>query len=81
MPRVNNTESNTDVTPLQELETKLANLKPGEFITFPQSKAEVLKTKENLTRRRHELQNADAHVNYIEACLIAEARGKLKFVG
>ena len=79
MPRVNNAVSNTDSTPLAELEQKLQTLSPGQFITFPQSKSEVLKVRENLTRRRHEIPNADAHLAYLEACLIAEAGGKLKF--
>ena len=81
MPRVKNTESDTKITPLSELEDKLSKLSPGEFVTFPQSKAEVLKVQENLTRRRHEIPGADAHLRYVEACLIAEAGGKLKFVG
>ncbi|NBT35732.1 MAG: hypothetical protein EBT03_09385 [Betaproteobacteria bacterium] len=81
MPRVNNTASDTDSTPLAELEQKLQALSAGQFVTFPQSKSEVLKVRENLTRRRHEIPNADAHLAYLEACLLAEAKGKLKFLG
>lgn len=81
MPRINNATSDTQGTPLAELESKISGLKPGQHITFPQTKGEVLQVKENLTRRRHEIPNADAHLTYIEACLIAEARGQLKFLG
>lgn len=81
MPRVNNATSDTQSTPLAELESKLNELKPGQQITFPQTKGEVLQVRENLTRRRHEIPNADAHITYIEACLLAEARGQLKFLG
>ena len=81
MPRINNATSNTTATPLAELEEKLGALQPGQVITFPQSKGEVLKVKENLTRRRHEIPNADGHLAYLEACLLAEANGKLRFNG
>lgn len=81
MPRVNTPESAPAETPLAELEEKLATLQPGQHITFPQSRVEVVKVKENLTRHRHEIPGADAHLAYIEACLLAEARGQLKFVG
>lgn len=80
MPKVLNANTSAK-TPLPELQEKLSTLKPGEFITFPQSKAEVLKARENLTRRRHEIPGADDHLEYVEACLVAEASGKLKFVG
>lgn len=79
MPRVNNTTSDTSATPLAELEEKLRTLQPGQRITFPQSKGEILKIRENLLRRRHEVSNADAHLQYLEACLLAEASGKLEF--
>lgn len=81
MPRINNATSDTSKTPLSELEEKLNALQPGQHITFPQSRGEVLKIRENLTRRRHEIPNADAHLSYLEACLLAEAQGKLQFNG
>lgn len=81
MPRVNNATSDISVTPLAQLEDLLAVVKPGEKITLPQTKDEFLKVQKNLTQRRHEIPNADAHLAYIEACLIAEARGQLQFKG
>ena len=78
MPRVNNVDTKAE-TPLPELKRALANLKPGEKVTCPQSKAEILKVQENITKRRHEIPGADSHLEYIEAMIIAEAEGKLEF--
>lgn len=80
MPRVNNLDAQVQ-TPLPQLQSLLAALRPGEHVTVEQTKADFLKVKENLTRRRHEIPGADNHLEYIDACLIAEASGKLKFAG
>jgi len=80
MPRVNNQDTRVE-TPINQLRSLLEVLKPGEKITLPQTKAEFLKVQENLTRRRHEIPGADDHLAYIEVCLLAEAGGKLKFLG
>lgn len=78
MSRVNNVDTKVE-TPLPELQRALANLKPGEKVSCPQSKSEILKIQENLTRRRAEIPGADSHLEYIEAMIIAEAEGKLEF--
>lgn len=78
MPRVNNVDTKSE-TPLPELRKALDNLKPGEKVTCPQLKSEILKIQENLTRRRHEIPGADSHLEYIEVMIIAEAEGKLEF--
>ena len=78
MPRVNNADTKAE-TPLPELQKAIANLKPGEKVKCPNSKAEVLKIQENVMRRRAEIPGADSHLEYIEAMIIAEAEGKLEF--
>ena len=78
MPRVNNVDTKAE-TPLPELRRALDNLKPGEKVQCPNTKAEILKVQENLTRRRAEIPGADSHLEYIEAMIIAEAEGKLEF--
>lgn len=78
MPRVNNVDTKAE-TPLPELQNAIANLKPGEKVQCPNSKAEILKIQENITRRRAEIPGADSHLEYIEAMIIAEAEGKLEF--
>lgn len=78
MSRVNNADTKA-VTPLPELRKALSNLKPGEKVKCPNSKSEILKVQENLTRRRAEIPGADSHLEYIEAMIIAEAEGKLEF--
>jgi hypothetical protein len=78
MPRVNNVDTKAE-TPLPELQKAITNLKPGEKVQCPNSKAEILRIQENLTKRRHEIPGADSHLEYIEAMIIAEAEGKLEF--
>ena len=78
MPRVNNVDTKVE-TPLPDLQRALANLNSGEKIQCPNSKAEILKIQENLTKRRAEIPGADSHLEYIEAMIIAEAEGKLEF--
>lgn len=78
MPRVNNLDTKVE-TPLPELQRALSNLGPGEKVQCPNSKSEILKIQENLTRRRAEILGADSHLEYIEAMIIAEAEGKLEF--
>lgn len=78
MPRVNNLDVEVK-TPLPDLYKAIENLQPGQKIFCPNTKNEILKTKENLTRRRHEIPGADHHIEYIEALLIAEANGQLSF--
>jgi hypothetical protein len=78
MPKVLNDDTKA-VTPLPMLQSALANLAPGEKVHCGNTKAEILKTRENLTRRRAEIPGADSHLEYIEAMLIAEAEGKLQF--
>ena len=78
MPRVNNVDTKAE-TPLPQLQSALANLQPGQKIFCPNTKSEILKTRENLMRRRHEIPGADSHLEYIETMLIAEANGQLNF--
>jgi hypothetical protein len=78
MPRVNNVDTKAE-TPLPELQKAIANLNPGEKVQCPNSKAEILKIQENITRRRADIPGADSHLEYIEAMIIAEAEGKLEF--
>jgi hypothetical protein len=78
MPRVNNVDTKAE-TPLPELQKAIANLKHGEKVQCPNSKAEILKIQENITRRRADIPGADSHLEYIEAMIIAEAEGKLEF--
>ena len=78
MPKVLNLDTKVD-TPLPQLRQALANLKPGEKISFGMSKEELFRTQRNLMQRRHEIPGADSHLEYIEAIVIAEAEGKLSF--
>ena len=78
MPRVNNVDTKA-TTPLPELQKALSELQNGQKIFCPNTKTEIMKTRENLTRRRHESPGADHHLEYIEAMLIAEANGQLSF--
>jgi len=78
MGRVRNEKTRAD-TPLEELSSKLKSLSPGEKVLIENTKADILKTRENLTKRRAEITGADDHLDYIEALLIAEAEGKLQF--
>ena len=66
-------------TPLPELMKALDILKPEQKININNTKEEILKTRENLTKRRHEIVGADSHLEYIEALLLAEASGRLEF--
>lgn len=79
MPKVNNTNTGKIYTPLPELHEALDKLKNGEKVLCNNTKEEILRTRENLTKRRHELPEADDHLDYIEALLIAEANGQLSF--
>jgi hypothetical protein len=78
MPRVQNVDTKTE-TPLPQLQEALRNLNPGEKISCANTRAEILRTRENLTKRRHEIYGADSHLEYIEALLLAEAQGQLEF--
>jgi len=78
MQRVKNVDTKAE-TPLPELQKALDALKPDEKVHCPNTKTEILKVQENLTRRRHEIPGADAHLEYIAAMIIAEANGKLEF--
>lgn len=78
MGRARNENTNA-ATPLEELKVKLAALSPGEKVHIENTKADILRTRENLTKRRSDIPGADDHLEYIEALLIAEAEGKLQF--
>ena len=78
MPRVNNIDTKVE-TPLPQLREALAKLKPGEKVYCNNSKEEILRTRENITKRRHEIYGADSHLEYIEELLMAEAQGQLSF--
>lgn len=78
MPRVQNVDTKAE-TPLPELREALQRLKSGEKVKCNNSKEEILKVRENITKRRHEIHGADSHLDYIEALLLAEAQGQLEF--
>ena len=78
MPRVLNDNTKTE-TPLPQLQKALENLSPGQKVNVEMTKEFVLRTRENLTRKRHEIYGADSHLEYIEALLMAEAQGQLEF--
>lgn len=78
MSRVNNDNIKVP-TPLPELYAAIDNLKQGEKVLCNNTKEEILRTRENLTKRRHEIPGADSHLEYIEALLLAEANGQLMF--
>jgi hypothetical protein len=78
MSRVNNLDTKVE-TPLPQLRKLIEALQPGQKIEIENTKEEILRTKENLTRRRAELPGADDHLDYIEALLIAEANDQLRF--
>ena len=78
MPRVQNVDTKTE-TPLPQLHEALRNLSSGQKISIGNTKEEILRTRENLTKRRHEIYGADSHLEYIEALLLAEAQGQLEF--
>ena len=78
MPRVNNLDVRAE-TPLAEFNRTLAELQPGQKAFCSNTKEEILKVKENLTRRRADIPGADSHLEYVEALLIAEANGQLEF--
>jgi len=76
--RVRNTDTTAE-TPLPRLYELLRNLPNGQKIRIENTKEEILRTRENLTRRRHEISGADSHLDYIEALILAEAQGQLEF--
>lgn len=78
MPRFNNTDPQAEMT-LSSFNQTLSNLQPGQKAFCPNSKDEILKIRENLTKRRADIPGADSHLEYIEALLIAEANGQLEF--
>jgi hypothetical protein len=78
MPRVLNDNTSAE-TPLPQLQEAISKLNPGEKVFCANTRNEILKTRENLTRRRAEIPGADSHLEYIEALLIAEANGQLFF--
>ena len=79
MAKVRNTSDEKVVTPLPELRRALASLKPGEKVQCPNTREEILRIRENLTRNRAEIVGADDHIDYIEAMIVAEAEGNLEF--
>ncbi len=79
MTKVRNTSDEKVATPLPELRRALASLKSGEKVKCPNSREEILRIRENLTRNRAEIVGADDHIDYIEAMIVAEAEGKLEF--
>lgn len=78
MPRVQNVDTVTE-TPLPKLREAISNLKPGEKVQCDNSREEILRIRENITKRRHEIYGADSHLEYVEALLLAEAQGQLVF--
>jgi len=78
MPRVPNVDTKVE-TPLPQLQEAIRNLKSGEKVRCENSREEILRTRENITKRRHEIYGADSHLDYIEALLLAEAQGQLEF--
>ncbi len=78
MPRVNNLDTQV-MTPLPQLREAIANLQPGQKIHINNTREEILRTRENLTKKRAEIFGADSHLEYIEALLVAEASGQLQF--
>ena len=80
MPKTKISNLDTKVeTPLPQLQEALKNLKPGDKVQIANTREEILKVRENITKRRHELYGADSHLEYIEALLLAEACGQLQF--
>jgi hypothetical protein len=69
----------TPTTPLEALRNALNSLMNGQKVLCPNSREEILKAKENLTRNRSTIKEADYHIEYIDAMLVAEAEGKLNF--
>jgi len=78
MARVNNLDSQAQ-TPLATFNKTLNDLRPGQKAFCPNTKDEILKIRENLTKRRSDIPGADSHLEYVEALLIAEANGQLEF--
>lgn len=78
MPRVNNLDTKAE-TPIGELREKLAGLQPGQKISVDNTKEEIMRIRENLVKKRHEIYGADSHLEYIEALIMAEAGGQLQF--
>ena len=78
MPKVNNIDTKAE-TPLPQLISSLESLQEGQKISIENTKEEILKIRENLMKRRHEIYGADSHLEYIEALILAEASGKLEF--
>ena len=66
-------------TPLHQLNESLKNLQQGQKVYINNTKEEILKIRENLTRKRAEIPGADQHLEYIETLLIADANGQLVF--
>lgn len=66
-------------TPIETLRTALSQLQSGQRIQCPNTKEEILKIRENVTRNRSTIPGADNHLEYIEALLVAEAEGHLDF--
>ena len=78
MPRVNNIDTQVE-TPLPQLREALAHLQPGQKVHINNTREEILRARENLTKKRAEIFGADSHLEYIEALLVAEASGQLQF--
>jgi hypothetical protein len=76
--RVQNVDTTAD-TPLPQLREAINNLQPGQKIHIANTREEILRTRENITKRRAEIPGADSHLEYIEALLVAEASGQLLF--
>lgn len=78
-PRMTTDPTANIPTPLPQLRQALANLRPGERVKCDNTKEEILRTKDNLMRRRMEINGADSHIEYIDALLVAESAGQLEF--
>ena len=76
--RVRNIDTKAE-TPLPQLQEMLRRLPAGQKLNIENTKEEILRTRENITKRRHEIPGADSHLDYIEALLLAEASGQLDF--
>jgi hypothetical protein len=72
-------ESIPVATPLSQLRAAIDKLEPGQKVRIENTKEEILRTQRNIGMKRAEIAGADAHLEYIEALIIAEAEGKLEF--
>lgn len=78
MPKVKNLDERVE-TPLPRLNELLRTLPIGQKIYIDNTRDEILKIRENLTKKRAEIPGADQHLEYIETLLLADANGQLQF--